>query len=255
MELFDDLAPDFDAKKRDERYWRKIDELSTKRSYSRADLLRNFPAYVMRRDIPRFLSHYELFKMIVDLPGCIIDLGIYRGSSFFTFAKLMETFCASDRSRYVFGFDHFRGLERFSDQDGSLDDSVQKHEGGYRATREEIESLVDIHNSDNLTPGTRRCVLVNGDITETIPRFLEEYPGLKVALLHFDMDLYTPTKLALEHLYPLVLKGGVVCFDEYGLVPWQGETRAVDEYFAALGEAPLIRKHPFAHTPHGYIVK
>jgi hypothetical protein len=255
MDKSDNVALVFDGKQRDERYWRKIDEIAENHAYGREDLLRNFPAYVMRRDIPRFLSHYELFKMVIDLPGCIIDLGIYRGSSFFTFTKLMETFCASDWSRRVFGFDHFRGLEVFGDEDGRTDDSVQKIEGGYRATREEIESLVDIHNSDNFTPGTRRCELVSGDISETIPRFVEANPGLKIALLHFDVDLYGPTKAALEHLYPLVLKGGVVCFDEYGLVPWQGETRAVDEYFAARGEAPVIRKHPFTQTPHGYFVK
>ncbi len=77
--------------------------------------------------------------------------------------------------------------------------------------------MVEIHNSDNMIPGTKRCILVDGDIKDTLPKFLEQNPGLKIALLHFDMDLYEPTKVAMEALYPLVLKGGVVCFDEYGL--------------------------------------
>ncbi len=69
------------------------------------------------------------------------------------------------------------------------------------------------------------------------------------------MDLYEPTKFGMEQLFPLVLQGGVVCFDGYGLVPWQGETRAVDEYFAKIGIAPAIKKHAFTQTPHGYLIK
>ena len=90
---------------------------------------------------------------------------------------------------------------------------------------------------------------------DTIPKFLEENPGLKISLLHFDMDLYEPTKYGLEMLYPLVVKNGVVVFDEYGLIPWQGETNAVDEYFKNIGEKPLIQKMPFYHVPSGYIIK
>jgi len=97
---------------------------------------------------------------------------------------------------------------------------------------------------------------VNGDIRKTLPKFLEEHSrDLKVALLHFDMDLYEPTKYALETLYPLVLKGGIVCFDEYGLIPWKGETLAADEYFDAIGESPIVKKFPFTQTPHGYFIK
>jgi hypothetical protein len=245
----------FDSAERDVNYWKEIERVARENGYTLQDMLRQFPAYIMRRDMPRFLAHYELFKMIVDLPGCILDLGVYRGSSFFTFSNLMESFCPFDRSRKVFGFDHFVGLAEFSDKDGKRDGSVGKVEGGYTATLKEIETLIEIHNSDNMIPGTKRCVLVNGDIHETLPAFLRENPGLKIALLHFDMDLYEPTKHALEVLFPLVLKGGVVCFDEYGLVPWQGETLAVDEYFASIGQQPAIRKFPFTQTPHGYFIK
>ena len=245
----------FDSAGRDRHYWQEVERVKQGAGYSTEDMLRQFPAYVMRRDIPRFLAHYELFKLVVDLPGVIVDLGVYRGASFFTFSNLMESFCPFDRSRKVFGFDHFAGLTQFTDKDGRKDDGVAKVEGGYKATREEIETLVEIHNSDNMIPGTKRCILVDGDIKDTLPRFLEQNPGLKIALLHFDMDLYEPTKIAMEALYPHVLKGGVVCFDEYGLVPWGGETTAVDEYFASRGGTPVINKFHFAQTPHGYFIK
>lgn len=245
----------FDSTARDRAYWDRLSALFHERGYTHEDVLRHWPAYILRRDLPRFLSHYELFKKVVDLPGCIVELGVFRGASFFTWSVLMETFCPFDRSRKVFGFDSFEGLQDFTEKDGRADSSVHKVVGGYKATAAELQTLTDLHNSDNMIPGTKRAQLVIGDIKETLPRFLEEQPGLKISLLHFDMDLYEPTKYALEMLYPHVLKGGVICFDEYGLIPWQGETKAVDEYFASIGEQPTIHKHSFTQTPHGYLIK
>jgi hypothetical protein len=157
----------------------------------------------------------------------------------------------------VYGFDHFEGLVGFTERDGAKDERpyAAKVEGGWKATREEIETLVEIHNLDNLIPGSKRCELIAGDLRETLPKFLESHPGLRISLLHFDVDLYEPTLFGLEQLYPLVVPGGVVCFDEYGLVPWQGETRAVDDYFSRAGSRPVIRKHAFTSTPHGYLIK
>lgn len=247
----------FDFNGRDKIHMETLENLFKNNNYSYNDILRNWPSYILRRDIPRFLAHYELFKETLNLPGCIVELGVYKGASFFTWSNLAETFCTADRCKKVFGFDHFEGLkeEQFSKNDGKNDISVQKNAGGYKCTAEEIRTLVKLHNDDNIMPGAERCRLIEGDIMMTLPQFLEDNPGLKISLLHFDMDLYKPTKYALKLLYPLVVKGGVICFDEYGLIPWQGETKAVDEYFEEINEKPLIKKFNFYHVPAGYIVK
>jgi hypothetical protein len=245
----------FDSVARDEEYWKKLDKLFAERGYKSKEVLRNWPAYVMRRDLRRFLSHYELFKHVIDLPGCIVELGVFKGASFFTWANLLEIFCPNDRSRKVFGFDHFKGLVDFADKDGAFNQSADKVEGGFRAEEKEARTLEDLHAMDSLTPGLSRAELVVGDLKATLPKFLADNPGLRISLLHFDLDLYEPTKLGLELLYPLVLKGGVVCFDEYGLVPWAGESNAVDEYLDNVPERPSVRKHPFTQMPHGYLIK
>ena len=249
------VPPTFDAQQRDEYYWESLSRIFAERNYSYEDILRHWPAYILRRDLPRFLSHYELFKNVIDLPGCIVELGVFKGDSFFTWSILMETFVPFDRSRKVFGFDSFEGLTQFGSEDGKDDATVHKTLGGYKCTSEEVRKLTEMHNSDNMITGTKRANLIVGDIKETLPQFLEDNPGLKISLLHFDLDLYEPTKYALEVLYPLVLNGGIVCFDEYGLIPWQGETRAADEYFLSIGEKPRMRKHAFSQTPHAYFVK
>jgi hypothetical protein len=241
----------------DFEYWKQMINLISHFQHSTKHVLEQWPIYVRRMHLQRFLVHYELFKQVIDLPGCIVDLGVYRGGSFFTWSKLLETFCPTDRRRKVFGFDHFQGLQDFHEKDGAMDPRDGKVVSGYDASsvKREVEDLIEIHNLDNLISGVERCRLIEGDIRETIPEFLKENPGLRISLLHVDMDLYRPTIFALEHLYPLVVKGGVVIFDEYGLIPWQGESIAVEEYFTAIGESPVIRKFPYSVQPHGYFIK
>jgi hypothetical protein len=238
-----------DYQGRDDRHWRRLEDLIDGQGFCVKDVLRYFPAYVRRRELPRFLAHYELFKKVVDLPGSIVEIGVYRGASFFTWTKLMETFCPGDRYRMVYGFDQFSGLTQFSDKD------APPSENTYSSSAEAMRELVDIHNHDGLIPGIPRCRLIEGDIIETVPKFVKDNPGVRIAVLSLDADLYAPTKAALEFLYPLVLRGGIVVFDEYAWEQWPGESCAVDEYFATLGERPAIHRFPFSPTPGGYMVK
>jgi hypothetical protein len=46
----------------------------------------------------------------------------------------------------------------------------------------------------------RNFKLIKGDIEKTIPAFVQNNSGLRIALLHCDCDMYAPTKVALEHL-------------------------------------------------------
>ena len=58
---------------------------------------------------------------------------------------------------------------------------------------------------------------------------------------------------ALDLLYPKVVKGGAIIFDEYGLMPWEGESIAVEEYFDQMDSRSVL-KISFAIQPHGYFI-
>lgn len=245
-----------DYKTRDDYYWEQLEVLMKSEGMTVKDILMMWPTYVRRREMPRFLAHYELFKQIIDVPGCIIELGVYKGASFFTWTKLMETFCPGDRHRKIYGFDHFEGLMEFHEKDGKhVPVYFDKQPGGWKSSAHHARVMTHLANEDLYTPHINRCELIEGDLKETLPKFLEDNPGMRIALLHLDVDLYIPTRFALEHLYPLVVKGGIVCFDEYGLPPWQGETVAMEEYFQSIGEQPALKKFPTALLPNGYFVK
>jgi len=166
------LKLDFAAK--DKYHWEAMEAVIKSQGFSMRDALRYFPAYIRRRELPRFLAHYELFKQVVDLPGHIVELGVFRGGSFFTWTNLLETFCPGDRYRMVYGFDHFEGLTQYAESDGALDPNRDKSVGSYASSAEAMRKLVDLHNNDNLIPGVPRCHLIEGDVMKTIPQFIEQ---------------------------------------------------------------------------------
>ena len=240
---------------KDEAWWDDLEGTLTDAEMSPRNILEYFPAFIRRRDLPVMLARYELFKLIIDLPGCIAELGVQHGAGFFLWSKLMETFCPGDRSRMVYGFESFSGLQGFREEDGARTGFLSKVEGGMSGDQKMVEDLVDLHTRDNFLQGIPRCELIAGDIMDTLDEFLETHSGVRFSMLYLDMDLYEPTLYALEKLEPLVVSGGVIVLDEYAAMPWEGESRAVEEYFRRTGFTPVMKSFPWAQNPHGYYVK
>lgn len=222
------------------------------------DLFRNFPVFTPRFNIARFLAHYELFKRIVDVPGVIVDLGVFRGSSTFTWGKLCEIFCPTDIRKTVFGFDTFAGFTKVNAEDGPENPNLDVVPGGYFAgasIKADLELAQEAMNQDRHLRHKNRIEFIKGDVCETIPRFVaDKGDGLRIALLNLDLDLYEPTKVALEHFAPRMSRGGLILVDEYAVDTWGGETKAVDEYFERhFGKRPRVIKFPWHSNPTGFI--
>jgi hypothetical protein len=215
-----------------------------------------FPVLVRRQWLKRFLAHQELFKLTLEVPGDIAELGVFRGAGLLTWANLLESYCIGDRTKIVFGFENWQGFTSFAPEDGSEDLTVQKTPGGFspRAYVEELESAIAIFDEDRFVPWKSRVKLIEGQIEKTIPAFVDENPGVRFSLIHFDCDLYKPTKTALEALWPVLSRGGLMLFDEYAIHNWPGETRAVDEF---LCDKPglKIKTLSWTNTPAGFIIK
>lgn len=58
---------------------------------------------------------------------------------------------------------------------------------------------------------------------------MESQPQTIIALVYFDMDLYEPTKYALEQIQPYLTKGSVIAFDDLQNSDFPGETIALRE--------------------------
>lgn len=211
--------------------------------------------YMRRVILGRLFARYEAFKMVVDLPGSIVELGVFKGESLLMFGKLVELLNANDRSCRLIGFDNFAGFPNLHTKDGSTDQKIDKQVGGWSSKDyyNELLALINIFDHDRCAGHKKRIHLVEGDITKTVPKYVEENPGLAIKLLHLDCDLYEPTLVGLKYFYDKVVPGGVILLDEYGLPEFPGETEAVHEFFK---DKPVtIKKFPFYTTPGGYIVK
>lgn len=223
------------------------------------EMFRNFPVFTPRYNIARFLSHYEIFKQVVDLPGAIVDLGVFRGASTFTWAKLCEIFCPTDIRKTVYGFDTFEGFTGLSVEDGPEDPIQDRVPGGYRSgngVERDLAQAAAAMDADRHLRHIPRVRFIKGDVCETLPAFVaEKGEGLRIALLNLDLDLYQPTRVALELLYPRMVRGGIIIADEYAIDTFGGETKAVDEFFLErTGRKPLVRKFHWHSNPSAYIV-
>ena len=192
------------------------------------------------------------------MPGIIVDLGVFRGASTFTWAKLCEIFCPTDVRKIVYGFDTFEGFPSLSQEDGPVNLEQDVKKGGYFAgnsIEKDLYLAQEAMNYDRHLQHINRIEFIKGDVQKTIPEFIaSKNNGLRVALLNLDLDLYQPTKTALEYFVPLMVKGGIIILDEYAVDTFGGESKAVDEYFKnALGIKPNIKKFTWHSNPSGYI--
>jgi hypothetical protein len=64
---------------------------------------------------------------------------------------------------------------------------------------------------------------------ETVPKYLKQNPETIVSLMYLDVDVFEPTKIALEYFVPRMPKGAIIAFDELNDRGWPGETLAVLE--------------------------
>jgi hypothetical protein len=187
--------------------------------------LENFPKYVRRQHLKRFLALYEIFKLVLPVKGSIVECGVFRGFGFMSWAKLSTILEPENLTRRIYGFDTFDGFPAVDERDGNFIASPNEGELGSNS-RDELEALVAAYDDDRFLGHIDKAHLIAGDATRTIPKFVEDHPHLVVSLLVLDFDLYEPTKVALEHFLPRMPKGAILAFDELDNPIWPGETLA-----------------------------
>lgn len=189
-----------------------------------------FGKYASRQSIAKFLTKVEIFNKILHVNGSIVECGVLHGAGTLTWAKLSSIHEPSNHVRKVIGFDTFEGFPGVHDKDTRTGQFNQLHQGGLAgSTFDSVTQAVRVYDLNRPIAHIPKVELVRGDICESAPRYLEENPHLVVALLYLDLDLYEPTKAALEAFVPRMPRGAVIAFDELNAKIFPGETIAVDE--------------------------
>jgi hypothetical protein len=190
--------------------------------------LENFPKYVRRQQLKRFLAFYELFKRVLAVKGSIVECGVFRGFGLASWAKLSAILEPENLTRRIYGFDTFAGFPTVAAKDRSS--FTRANVGDLSASSyTELQALIEQYDRDRFLGHIPKVELIPGDIAATAPTFIQAHPHLVVSLLFIDCDLYDPTKAALEAFVPRMPKGAILAFDELDNPIWPGETLATLE--------------------------
>lgn len=128
--------------------------------------------------------------------GAIVEVGVYQGGSASALATL---------GRELYLYDTFEGMPVSGPSD--------THPLG--------------HFADCSAAAVQAAIPSAHVIKGVFPASLVAMPP--IAFVHADGDQYQTTKDILQHLPPLMVKGGMILFDDYLVDDCQGCTQAVNE--------------------------
>jgi len=154
--------------------------------------LSNFTKFVPNHVLMRFITRYEIFKKILNIHGSIIECGVLFGGGLMTWAHLSAMFEPNNYTRKIIGFDTFKGFSSVSNFDKFSIPEFEQVNGIPKNADIDLKKCIDVFNANQIE-------LVKGDIVKTAPKYLEDNPHTIVSLLYLDMDIYKPTKAALEN--------------------------------------------------------
>ena len=130
--------------------------------------------------------------------GAIVEIGVYQGGSAYELAKL---------GRPLYLYDTFEGLPYAGPLDGNKKGKFSE------TSAEAVQKIIP------------QAHVIKGLFPDSL------VPMPPVAFVHADADQYESTKAICEVMPPLMVDGGIIWFDDYGVLNCQGCTKAVDEHF------------------------
>jgi hypothetical protein len=220
----------------EKRFFESIEGYFNGSSGSYTEKTHAFPRFVPRQAISYFLARANIFSNILSLHGSILDFGIYRGSSFFTWQHLSSIMEPYNHIRKIIGFDSFQGFSKFEDNDTGADgiNLKIKVEGGMSYDGyKEIQQGIELFDLNRPLGHIERATCYPGVLPEACERHLEEHPETIIALANFGLGLYSPTKYILELIKPRLVKGSILVFEDLNQATWPGETKALFDVFSA----------------------
>jgi len=157
-----------------------------------------------------FLSSEKFFEYLIPKTkedGSFLEFGVWKGKSI----KIISEIVGKKHSKIIHGFDSFEGLPE--DCPGLND----------------LKGRFNLHGKLPEVP--KNVKLHKGWFHEILPKFLLENDET-ISFLHFDVNLYSATKIVLDLLRERIVVNTIIVFDEYFNYPnWQnGEFKAFQEF-------------------------
>jgi O-methyltransferase len=150
--------------------------------------------------------------------GAVYELGVYKGGT----ARILRELVAGSGDTLRL-FDTFAGMERVEPSRGD------RHRAGDFA--------------DTSLAGVKAFVGAEAFIDYRVGWVPETFRGVEgdaIKFAHVDLDLHDPILASCEFIYPRLLRGGAMIFDDYGFPSTAGARKAIDFFFRDKPEVPMI---------------
>ena len=168
----------------------------------------------------RLYTLFTLARQSLQLPGDLIETGVWKGGTAALFAKLLREH--SPHARHLHLFDTFAGMP-----------ATHEHDAYYKGGEFADTSLDAV-----------RAKLAGAEFVRfhagLIPDTFAGCEDLRFAFAHIDLDVYQSIRDGCAFVYPRLAVGGVMVFDDYAWSTCPGARRAVDEFFATRVMRPLV---------------
>lgn len=196
-------------------------------------------------NIRESISYVSNSKII----GSYVECGIWKGGS-----SAYAAYCFKLKNKIV-PLHLFDAFDDICEPDADIDgERAIKEVGGIQNAQgrlvpvEGIYDRIGGHGNDAHVKQLISDTIINYPLEKIFIHkgwFQDTLPLAKdsircISILRLDGDWYSSTKICLEHLYPLVSRGGIVIIDDYDA--YDGCRKAVDEYLLSLGISPFLIK-------------
>lgn len=190
--------------------------------------------------LARFFAIADLYRLVLDLPGLVVDVGTWRGQTAVVCENLRAIYEPLNFSRRIICFDTFEGYKGFSNKDRATSlhgEGTYALEGSNYADL--LEQILILHEKSNAMGhnfGKHR--VIQGDCRITVPAFLSENPNEVVSLSFFDVNAYEPTQISFQAIWERIVPGGVAAFWQFSrpTVPAEGRVY-VEHVLGKLGHS------------------
>lgn len=163
------------------------------------------------------------FQQTRELAGEVWEAGVYQGASAILLKLLIQEAQAAPAGEptVLRLFDSFEGLPQIKHE-------LDLHFGG-EFGNSSLEQVVEMLGAEDWIDFRKGW----------IPATFDGLADTRIRLAHVDVDFYQSVLDCCEFIYPRLVPGGIMVFDDYGLPSCPGARAAVDEFFRGRPEFPF----------------
>ncbi len=157
-------------------------------------------------DVYRLWELYEISKMCQEIPGDVLEVGVWRGGSGAILTNNLP-------NKLIYLADTYAGVINQSDSDFSYNGG--EHSDTSTTIVEELLGSI----------GLRNYALLQGEFPKETGHLIPD----SLYFVHIDVDVYDSARQIWDFIKNRISLGGFVVFDDYGFSSTDGVTKLVNE--------------------------